>query len=51
MEDLDIEKIYCSPYKRAYQTAEILNKKITVKANYWVVKYSLGCEYTTTNIF
>ena len=30
IENLEIEKIYTSPYKRAYQTAKILNKKINV---------------------
>jgi phosphoglycerate mutase len=30
IENLGIEKIYTSPYKRAYQTAKILNKKINV---------------------
>lgn len=30
IQNLGIEKIYSSPYKRAYQTAEILNKKINV---------------------
>lgn len=30
IENLGIEKIYSSPYKRAYQTAKILNKKINV---------------------
>ena len=30
IENLGIEKIYTSPYKRAYQTAKILNKKIKV---------------------
>ena len=30
IKNLGIEKIYSSPYKRAYQTAEILNKKINV---------------------
>ena len=30
IENLGIEKIYTSPYKRAYQTAEILNKKLDV---------------------
>lgn len=29
--DYGIEKIYSSPYKRAYQTAQILNKKINVE--------------------
>ena len=30
IENLGIEKIYTSPYKRAYQTAKILNKKLNV---------------------
>lgn len=30
IKNLGIEKIYSSPYKRAYQTAEILNKKLNV---------------------
>ena len=30
IENLEIEKIYTSPYKRAYQTAKILNKKLNV---------------------
>lgn len=30
IENLGMGKIYTSPYKRAYQTAEILNKKINV---------------------
>lgn len=31
VENYGIEKIYTSPYKRAYQTAQILNKKLQVK--------------------
>lgn len=31
VEKYGIEKIYTSPYKRAYQTAQILNKKLQVK--------------------
>ena len=31
IENLGIKKIYCSPYKRAYQTAEILNKKLNAQ--------------------
>lgn len=30
IENLEIEKIYTSPYKRAYQTAKILNRKLNV---------------------
>ena len=30
IENLGIEKIYTSPYKRAYQTAKILNKRLKV---------------------
>lgn len=30
IENLEIEKIYTSPYKRAYQTAKILNKKLNI---------------------
>ena len=30
IEDLDIEKIYCSPYKRAYQTAQIFSDNLNV---------------------
>ena len=30
IENLGIEKIYTSPYKRAYQTAKILNKKLNI---------------------
>lgn len=30
IENLGIEKIYTSPYKRAYQTANILNRKLNV---------------------
>ena len=30
IENLGIEKIYTSPYKRAYQSAKILNKKLNV---------------------
>lgn len=30
IDNLGIEKIYSSPYKRAYQTAKILNKKLNV---------------------
>ncbi len=31
IKDYGIEKIYTSPYKRAYQTAQILNEKINVE--------------------
>lgn len=31
LENYGIEKIYTSPYKRAYQTAQILNEKLQVK--------------------